>query len=618
MQKWLAQNRSRLAAATGALVALAFGAKILFGNAGAAQLLFLIASIIGIVPIAYEAVQALRVHVVSIDLLVTIAMLGDLAIQEFEESAAVAFLFLFGAYLEQRTLAKTRSAIKDLTEMAPETARRKAEDGTFEEVDIDEVEAGDTVQVQTGGKIPVDGTVTTGSGAVDEASITGEPLPAAKEAGSKVFAGTILQNGTLELMAERTGEDTAFGRIVELVEEAQDSKTAAERFIDRFSKVYTPAVLAIALIVWIATRNTELAVTILVLGCPGALVIGVPVSNVAGIGNGAKHGILFKGSDAVTKASHIDTMLFDKTGKLTYGTPHVVEERFYGKDGERELAEALLASAERESGHPLAHAIAERHESLPAYTVDATDVVQGQGVKARVAGHEVLAGNRLLMESSDIELAGKAQEDLDVLEEDGDSIVLGSVDGHLVLALGIRDEVREGMREDLEALKRLGVKKLVLLSGDSQKAAEQVGHELGLDEVRGGLLPEDKAAFARERQEAGETVAFVGDGINDSPSLAAADIGIAMGSGTDVAIETSDVVLVVSDFHKMAHALGLAKATSRNMAENIAIALIVVAVLLAGLVGSTWMNMALGMLVHEGSILVVILNAMRLLKFQER
>lgn len=222
------------------------------------------------------------------------------------------------------------------------------------------------------------------------------------------------------------------------------------------------------------------------------------------------------------------------------------------------------------------------------------------------------------MESSSIELADRAQEDLVALEADGDSIVLGSVDGHLVLAFGIRDEVREGIREDLEVLRHLGVNKLVLLSGDSQKAAERVGHELGLDEAKGGLLPEDKAAFARERQKAGETVAFVGDGINDSPSLAAADIGIAMGSGTDVAIETSDVVLVGSDFHKMAHALGLAKATSRNMAENIAIALIVVAVLLAGLVGSTWMNMALGMLVHEGSILVVTLNAMRLLKFQER
>lgn len=259
MQKWLAQNRSRLPAATGALVALAFGAKLILGNGEAARLIFLVASLLGILPIAYEAVQALKVHVVSIDLLVTIAMLGAFAIQEYEGSAAVAFLFLFGAYLEQRTLAKTRSAMHGLTEMVPETALRKTDGGTFEETDI--------VQVQTGGKVTVDGTVLAGSGTVDESSITGEPVPAEKVAGSPVFAGTILANGTPELVAERTGEDTAFGRIAELVEEAQDTKTPAGRFIDCFSKHYTPVVLAIALIVWVVTRNMELAVTILVLGC---------------------------------------------------------------------------------------------------------------------------------------------------------------------------------------------------------------------------------------------------------------------------------------------------------------------------------------------------------------
>lgn len=335
MQKWLAQNRSRLAAATGALVALAFGAKLILGNGEAAQLIFLVASLLGILPIAYEAVQALKVHVVSIDLLVTIAMLGAFAIQEYEESAAVAFLFLFGVYLEQRTLAKTRSAIHGLTEMVSETVLRKTDGGTFEETDIDEVEEGDIVQVQTGGKVSVDGTVLAGSGTMDESSTTGEPVPAEKVAGSPVFAGTILANGTPELVAERTGEDTAFGRIAELVEEAQDTKTPAERFIDRFSKHYTPVVLAIALIVWVVTCNTELAVTI--------LVIGVPVSNVAGIGNGAKHGILFKGSNAVTRFSYVDMMLFDKT--LTYRKPKAVQELFLG-DGseEKELAEALLAS----------------------------------------------------------------------------------------------------------------------------------------------------------------------------------------------------------------------------------------------------------------------------------
>ena len=244
----------------------------------------IVASILGIVPIAIQAYQALRVKVVSIDVLVTIAVTGAFFIRNFEESAIVTFLFLFGAFLEQRTLNKTRSAIKELTEMAPESALKQMENGEFEEVDVDEVDAGDILLVKTGAKVPVDGTVLSGEGYINEASITGESVPAGKEKDSKVFAGTILENGTIQIVADRVGEDTTFGKIIELVEEAQDSKSEAERFIDRFSKYYTPAVLVLSFIVWVFSRDIELGITILVLGCPGALVIGVPVSNVAGIG----------------------------------------------------------------------------------------------------------------------------------------------------------------------------------------------------------------------------------------------------------------------------------------------------------------------------------------------
>src|SRR5690554_4649129 len=311
----------------------------------------IIASIIGVAPIAIQAYQALRVKVVSIDVLVTIAVGGAFLIQNFEESAIVTFLFLFGAFLEQRTLNQTRSAIKELTEMAPESALKQMKNGEFEEVQVEEVDVGDILLVKTGAKVPVDGTVLTGEGSINEASITGEAIPVAKEKDSKVFAGTILENGTLQIAADRVGEDTTFGKIIELVEEAQDSKSEAERFIDRFSKHYTPAVLILALLVWLISRNVELAITILVLGCPGALVIGVPVSNVAGIGNGARNGILLKGSEVINDFSRVDTMVFDKTGTLTVGNPEVAESEYYGENKKDALA--YLASVERESDHPL-------------------------------------------------------------------------------------------------------------------------------------------------------------------------------------------------------------------------------------------------------------------------
>lgn len=615
MQKWLMKNRNRLTAITGILIVLAFAAKWLFKSETGASGLLLAASLIGGFPIGIEAWQALKVKVISIDLLVTLAILGAFVIQEFEESAIVAFLFLFGAYLEQKTLAKTRSAIKELVEMVPETALRQTEDGDFEEVDLDDLDEGDILLVKTGGKIPVDGEVVFGSGTANEASITGESMPLGKKPGDPVYAGTILENGTIRIKAEKVGDETTFGKIIELVEEAQDSKSQAERLIDRFSKYYTPVVLLLAIIVGLISQDLELAVTILVLGCPGALVIGVPVSNVAGIGNGAKQGILFKGSEVITKFSKVDTIMFDKTGTLTYGDPRVSQVKKYGQG---QLAEQLLVSVEKESAHPLAKAITGYYEDLEAKEVEASQVLQGGGIVAQVAGQQVLVGNRYLLDQYHVPVTKEMEKDMEELAAAGNSLVLLAVNGQLELALGLKDEIRVGVKEDLAALKKLGVKNLLLLSGDNQKTVDLVAEELGLTEAYGQLLPENKAEFVKKRQAAGEIVAFVGDGINDSPSLARADIGIAMGSGTDVAIETSNVVLMNGSFDRIPRALALAKATRRNMIENITIALAVVAVLLASVLASSWMNMAIGMFVHEGSILVVILNAMRLLAYRSK
>lgn len=614
MQKFILGRKNHITVVSAALIIIGFTSELVFHQKQAAMWSLILASVLGVAPIAIQAYQALKVKVVSIDVLVTLAVIGAFFIKNYEESAIVTFLFLFGAYLEQRTLQKTRSAIKELTQMAPESALKQTESGEFEEVDVDDVDVGDTLLVKTGAKVPVDGTVISGEGYINEASITGEAVPVGKKKGSQVFAGTILENGTMQIVANRVGEDTTFGRIIELVEEAQDSKSEAERFIDRFSKYYTPAVLVLSLLVWLVSRNIELAITILVLGCPGALVIGVPVSNVAGIGNGARHGVLLKGSEVIHDFSRVDTIVFDKTGTLTVGNPTVADTQYYVSDTRQTLG--YLASVERESDHPLAKAIVQHLGVLDTYAVQRTNVVAGGGIVAEVDGHRVAVGNVGLMEQENVVFSEKAQRDIARFEASGNSLVLTAVDGELQILMGIRDQIREGVKVHLRKLKRLGVKHLVVLSGDNQGTVDLVSKELGLTEAHGHMLPQDKASYIKKLQAEGRTVAFVGDGVNDSPSLALAHIGIAMGSGTDVAIETSDVVLMNSDFSRLPHALGLAKATANNMRQNIAIAVGVVLVLLASVFFSEWMNMSIGMLVHEASILVVILNGMRLLRYR--
>jgi len=616
MQRLILGRKNSIALVCAVLTAFGLAGKLAFGNENIAVISLAAASVLGLLPIAIQAYQALKVRVVSIDLLVTIAVIGAFMIRNFEESAIVTFLFLFGAYLEERTLGKTRSAIKELLEMAPESALKQMQNGEFIEVGIGEVEPGDILLVRTGAKIPVDGTVISGEGSVNESGITGESLPVQKAAGDRVFSGTILDNGTIRVRADRVGEDTTFARIIELVEEAQDSKSKAERFIDRFSGYYTPAVLLMGILAYILSRDIELAITILVLGCPGALVIGVPVSNAAGIGNGARNGVLFKGSEVISNLSRADAFVFDKTGTLTAGKPVVSVKKYYGGDAGKALS--YLASVEKESNHPLAKAVLEEIGETETFAVENTEVIKGSGITATVDGHRVAVGNASMMEREKVSINEEARADIERLEKEGCSLVLASVDGDLKILMGIRDPIRPGAREALSRLRKLGVKDLIMLSGDNQGTVDLVSRKLGLTRAHGGMLPEDKAEYIIKLTAEGRIVAFAGDGVNDSPSLALAHIGIAMGGGTDAAIETSDVVLMNSDLRRLPHSLGLARAIVRNMKQNIFIAVSVVLFLLAGVLFSQWMNMSIGMLVHEGSILAVTLNGMRLLGFRPR
>lgn len=613
-QKWLQKNANRLMLVSAILIGFGFLGKYVFANELAWNLKMLIASILGGLPIGIHAYQALKFKQISIDLLVTIAVVGAIFIREFEESAIVTFLFTFGTYLEKRTLEKTRSSIKELSQMAP--TRALFADGR--EIDIDKVKVGDKLLIKTGSQVPVDGRVYSGSAFVNESAITGESQEVKKNSGEQVFSGSILVNGSLYVTAEKVGEDTTFGKIIELVEEAQDTKSPAEKFIDRFAKYYTPIVLLIAIITWLMSQNLELAITILVLGCPGALVIGAPVSNVAAIGNGAKNGLLIKGGEVMDTFSRTDTLLFDKTGTLTKGETEVVLVKKYGEISENLLTK--ISTIETQSNHPLATAIVRFIGSQKKEKINELDVVRGQGIIA----DDLLIGNEKLLTAHEILLTDSQKQSLREVEEKGMSIVLVAKAGQLKLIYGIADEIRPDVKKALRALRRNGMKKMVMLTGDNEVTARNVAKELGIDEVHANLLPEDKARIVSEFKSSGHKLAFIGDGINDSPSLALADIGIAMGSGTDIAIETSDVVLMKSSFAELVQAYGLAKNTVRNMRQNIGLAIAVVIFLLVSLIlGGTgfvpnFVNMGTGMFVHEASILVVILNGMRLISYKNK
>ena len=419
----------------------------------------------------------------------------------------------------------------------------------------------------------------------------------------------------MEVTALQVGEDTTFGKIIELVEEAQDSKSQAERFIDEFAKYYTPFVLAFALIVGLITKDLDLAITILVLGCPGALVIGIPVSNVAGIGKGARNEILLKGSDVIRDLSHIDTLIFDKTGTLTQGKPTV--SHVYTFRDSTDVIDGLLA-LEQTSDHPLAQVIIDYFPKNKTLLIDSSETIKGMGITAEIEGHQISVGNQRLANSLGIALS---QEMIDIsqrLAESGNSLVYVMLDQEITHLIGIRDQARPGARQMIANVKALGVKETRILSGDHQETVSLIAQELSVDQAQGNLLPEDKAQIVQKLKEQGQIVAFVRDGINDSPSLSYADIGIAMGQGTDVAIESADLVLMQSDIDKLPTAIDLAKRIQANMIQNISIAMGAVLVLLFSLFFSDWMSMSVGMFMHEASILIVILNALRLLKFRSK
>lgn len=574
-----------------------------------ADALMIAAAVVAGWNIAISAIQALRIKMVSIDLLVVVAAIGALFINNYWESAAVTFLFALGKTLEKATMNRTRKALSDLVDSAPETATKLHDDGSTETVEVWELMPGEKVLVRNGEQIPVDGRVISGFAGVDEASITGESVPAEKSEGAEVFAGTWLRSGVLRVEATAVGSESTLAKIIHRVEDAQDDKAKTQTFLERFSKWYTPGVMIAALAVGLITQNVELALTLLVIACPGALVISIPVSIVAGIGRSAKDGVLIKGGEYLEASAKVDAVVVDKTGTLTNGQPELTDVEVLDPAYTANEVLQLAARAETASEHPLADAIIRgaKTRGLEVELVESAQPVMGKGIRAEVDGHAVAVGSA--------ELLDKTPNEDRVLElnAQGKTAMYVGVDGRAIGLVAVADTIRSDVPAAVKSLHDNGIK-VVMATGDAQRVAENVARELGVDEVHAEMMPEDKLDLVKELQSRGHVVAMVGDGVNDTPALAQADIGVAMGAaGSPAAIETADIALMADKLPRLPYALHLAQRTVRTMMLNIVIALATVAVLLAGvLLGGV--TMSIGMLVHEASVLLVIGIAMLLLR----
>ena len=567
--------------------------------------------------IVIKSVRALIAKVIGIDLLVSVAAIGAVIIGNFWEAAAVTFLFAIGHALEAATLNKTRSALAELVAVAPDSAI-VVRDGEQQEIPAGQVRMGEIVLVKNGAKVPVDGQVVSGTGAIDEASITGESIPVEKTKGGQVFAGTVSRGGFLQVLATGIGADTTLARIIHRVEEAQDAKAKTQAFIDRFSRWYTPAVMVLALVAGLISGDVVLALTLLVIGCPGALVISIPVAIVAGIGRAARNGILIKGGEFLETSAKISAVAVDKTGTLTEGRPQLTDIVVLDSTLGRTEVLRWAAAAEAGSEHPLAWPILEtaRAEGVGPQGIPGTVTpVPGKGIVSEVDGRRVLIGNPPLLEQYGIgeDATARAGQAAQGLAAAGKTPMIVAVDQTVVGVVAVADKIRQDAPEMVARLHRAGVEKVVMLTGDTRLVAEAIGKATGIDEIHASLLPEDKLDAVTELQRQGHTIAMVGDGVNDAPALATANIGVAMGAaGSAVAVETADIALMGDNLLKLPEAIGLAKRTVAVMRQNIAIALITVVLLLAG-VFAGGVTMSIGMLVHEASVLVVIANAMRLL-----
>jgi P-type Cu2+ transporter len=501
----------------------------------------------------------------------------------FEPAAVIVALVLMGQVLELRARSRTNSAIKALLELAPATATRTRADGSDEEVGLEQIRVGDRLRVKPGAKVPVDGEVVEGRSNIDESMITGEPVPAAKQTGSRVAAGTVNQTGSFIMRADKVGSDTLLARIIQMVNEASRSRAPIQKLADQVSAWFVPAVIAIAILafaVWALVgpspplaNGLVAAVSVLIIACPCALGLATPISIMVGVGRGAKEGILIKDAEGLELMEKVDTLVVDKTGTLTEGHPKT--QRVIATEGftEDEVLK-LAASLEKMSEHPLAAAILERavERKVELETIVGFDSVTGKGVRGEIAGRHITLGNTRLMQDAGVDFT-TLEPQAQALRELGQTVMLIGVDERAAGLIGVADPIKASTAEAIAQLREAGVR-IVVLTGDNAVTAKAVAKQLGLDEVEAEVLPEDKYKKVQALQQQGRVVAMAGDGVNDAPALAQANVGIAMGTGTDVAMQSARIVLVKGDLRGIAKARALSQQTMRNIRQNLFFAFI--------------------------------------------
>jgi Cd2+/Zn2+-exporting ATPase len=618
---WWARNRAAsLAAASGIALVIGWLADR-EGAPVAARALYLLALASGGYVIGRDALGSLRARVVDINVLMGLAAVGAFALGQWMEGAMVAFLFTLGESLETYSLERTRRSIRNLVGLFPTEALVLREGGELH-VPVERVEIGERMVVRTGEKIPLDGTIIAGDSTVDQSPLTGESMPVVRGPGDPVYAGTINGLGVLEVEVTRPSSDTAVSRIISLVEKAQSQRAPVQRFAERFGRVYTPVVVGLALIVAVALPLFGMAwreaiyraLTLLVVSCPCALVISTPVTVVSAISNAARNGVLIKGGAYLQAAGALRAIALDKTGTLTRGRPEVSDVvPLDGRSPDDLLS--VAAGVERRVDHPMAAAILRRarQQGVAPVEVSGFEAIPGAGAAADVDGRRVRVGARALF-AEGAAGAPLAAEALARLQREGKTAVLVGERDSIWGAIAAADGPREDARETLRQLRAAGMERIVMLTGDHQATAAAIAREVGIEEYQAGLLPDQKLEAVRRLREQYGAVAMVGDGVNDAPALAAATVGIAMGTiGSDQALETADIALMADDLLKIPYSIRLSRRALAVVRQNIVFSLAVV----VGLVASTLLGhlpLSGGVIGHEGSALLVILNGMRLLR----
>ena len=559
--------------------------------------------------------------------LMTIAIIGAELIGEWGEGATVVILFAISEVLERYSMDKARQSIESLMDIAPKEALiRRGKQELM--ISVDDIQVGDIMIVKPGQKLAMDGIVLKGTSTLNQAAITGESVPVTKTIDDEVFAGTLNEEGLLEVRVTKLVEDTTLSKIIHLVEEAQAERAPSQAFVDKFAKYYTPAIVALAVLIAIVpplfggdwSEWIYQGLSVLVVGCPCALVVSTPVSVVTAIGNAAKNGVLIKGGIHLEEAGHLKVIAFDKTGTLTKGVPAVTDiVTFSGNENELLM---LTAALEKGSQHPLASAITKKAEAAGLHfnevSVEDFQSITGKGIKATIQNEMYYVGSPNLFEEI---LPNHIDQTISVqisrLQTQGKTVMVLGTAYEILGLVAVADQVRTTSKEVIEKLHQLGIEKTVMLTGDNQRTAEAIGQEVGVTDIRADLLPEDKLNFIKELRERYSSVAMVGDGVNDAPALAASTVGVAMGgAGTDTALETADIALMSDDLSKLPFTIKLSRRALRTIKQNITFSLVVKAIALL-LVIPGWLTLWIAIFADMGATLIVTLNSLRLLKVKE-